>query len=371
MKIAHKYQVTTCLEFCSEFLRGILKADNACYLLEHARLLEDTALVRSATEFTDDNAPAVIASEGFKDISRETLEYVLKGNTFFAPEVDIVKAVDEWASNYLSKNKMTVNSESKRLVMGQAFYWLRLPMLGLRDFFAAQMKYDYLTNEEQLNIIRYIVLKETYGIGNSHEERRPRKATYIRPVLECQEPKDIAPNETLTNVFTLTCKHNIELEEILLLQRPDQLTGGANCIVQTSSDETVIAYHEVKLSAPFNGSVKLVPSVQIKASSNPYNIKVNITTPFDLQPAVSFGLPYGIESEVARVYIPGQTPVFSGFVQPAVPVRKCVSVQTEGNQVLCDRWIVAPSSVSLECSDWQSCFIRGVKYTNESYREQR
>ena len=366
MKIAHKYQVTICLEFCSEFLRGILKADNACYLLEHARLLEDTALVRSATEFTDDNAPAVIASEGFKDISPKTLEYILKGNTFFAPEVDIVKAVDEWASNYLSKNKMTVDSASKRLIMGQAFYWLRLPMLSLRDLFAAQMKYDYLTNEEQLNIIRYIVLKETHDVGNSLEQRRPREATCIRSVLECQEPKEITPNETLTNVFTLTCTHNIELENILLLQRQDQLTG-SKCIVETSFGENVLSTHEVTLNVFHNRNIKLMPPVLLKASIiNPYKVKVTITKLNDFEPA--FRMP--AQSLKGK---PGPPSVLGGFIfdVPQAAVRKSVSVQTERDPFLCNSWMVGPSSVSLECRDWQSCFIQGIKYTNESYRDHR
>ena len=365
MKIAHKYQVTTCLEFCSEFLRGILKADNACYLLEHARLLEDTALVRSATEFTDDNASAVIASEGFKDISPETLEYILKGNTFFAPEVDIVKAVDEWASNYLSKNKMTVDSESKRLIMGQAFYWLRLPMLSLRDLFAAQMKYDYLTNEEQLNIIRYIVLKETHDVGNSLEQRRPREATYIRSVLECQEPKDITLNETLTNVFTLTCTHNIKLEKVLLLQRRDQLTE-TKCTVEASFEEAVLSTHEITLKRPFHRDLKLDPPVQLKATINPYKIKVTVTKLKDFE--LAFCMP--AQSLKGK---PGPSTGLGGFnfgVSQA-EVRESVSVQTERDPVLCNSWMVGPSSVSLECRDWQSCFIRGIKYTNESYRDHR
>ena len=363
MKIAHKYQVTTCVEFCSEFLRGILKADNACYLLEHARLLEDKGLVRAATDFTDDNAPAVTASEGFKDIRPETLEYFLKGNTFFAPEVDIVKAVDEWASNYLSKNKMTVDSESKRLVMGKAFYWLRLPTLGLHDFFAAQMKYEYLTNEEQLNIIRYIVLKETHDIDNSLEQRRPRKATYIRSVLECQEPKDITPNETLTNVFTLTCTHNIELEKILLLQRQDQLTG---TIVETSFDEVVSLTHKVTLKRSLHRDIKLEPPVQLKASINPYKIKVTITKVDNFERASRM-------SAQPLKAMPVQKSGFGGFgfSMSQAAVRESVSVQTESDPVLCNSWMVGPSSVSLECRDWQSCFIRGIKYTNLSYRDQR
>lgn len=477
MKIAYKYQVTACQVFCSKFLRGILRADNACYILEQAHLLDDNDLFRTATDFIDDNAPAVIESEGFKKTSPETLEYLLKGNTFYASEVDILTAVDEWASNYLFKNNMTAHSDNKRLVMGKGFYWLRLPTLDLHDFIAAQMKYGYLTNEEQDNITRYIALKETRNICTSSEKRRPRKAGYWRSVLECQEPMKISLNRALVNVFTLTCTKNIELEQILLLLQKDQLIG-AKCTVEVSSNENVITVNEYSLTPIIlNGNLKLEPPLPLKASAYPYKIKVTLAKPDDFNPVVSvptvssigpssvptrfgisttsavtfhtacttatsaaefriptnfgtsttsaigfgttttsatgFGTPTtsatGLgtsTTSAAEVGIPftndagfrrsttrvtgGRVPSTcsagfgtsntsaSVFGIPSISAgglgnvlsKKCVSVQTERDKITCHSWMDDLRSVNLECSDWQSYFIQGIKYINNSYRDQ-
>lgn len=356
MRIAHQYQVTTCVDLCSEFLQGIVRIDNACYLLETALLLHDTDLVKAATHFIDDNAPAVIQSEGFEDISLETLEYILKGNTFFAPEVDIIEAVDDWALSKLAKNDMTADSANKRLVMGNAFYYLRLPILSPRDFIAAQLTYEYLTNEEQKNTSRFILQKEAIDLCNSIEERRPRQATCFISVLQCSQ-KELIPNKTAKSMATLVCVKDIELEAIILLLKQDQSVDIiATCTIETSREKKVILNNTFSLES----NHLILPDLPLQASESPYVITVSIVVESNTEesddsrspsPKAVYGLAFS------------RPPAVRGKIQ-----KMSVSMQTEDDSVSGQRLETGAGLAGIVNGDFPTCFIHGIEYTNKSNR---
>ena len=353
MQIAHQYQVTTCVGLCSKFLRGIVRIDNACYLLETALLLHDTDLVKAATDFIDDNAPAVIESEWFQDISKDTLEYILKGNTFFAPEMDIIRAVDEWALLNVAKDDLATDSANKRLAIGNAFYYLRLPTLSPRDFIDAQLTYEYLTNEEQKNTSRYILNKEAIDLCNSVEERRPRKATCCMSVLQCSQ-NEVIPNETAKSMVTLVCVNDIELGAItLLLHRDLSMFVVAACTIETSVEKKKI-WNE---TMPLFSNCLILSGLPLQASESPYVITVIVSGGSTAQGRrATKGQKYKFESQGIPI-------IFSDKI-----TTKSVSMQTEDDSVSGRRLKKSAGLVSLINSDLQPCFIHGIQYINKSNR---
>ena len=103
LKIAHQYQVQRCFRYCSEFIKDVIGSNNVCCILEHALLYEDTMLIEGSLEYIDSNALEVMCSKGFRNIRLETLELILKGDTFFSPELEILKAADDWAKQQIEQ----------------------------------------------------------------------------------------------------------------------------------------------------------------------------------------------------------------------------------------------------------------------------
>ena len=367
MRIAHKYQVTTCLSLCSEILRSVIRDDNVLCILEHAFLYNDKKLTEAAINFIDDNAQAVIESEEFESIRQETLEYILKGNTFFAPELDILKAVDKWAANQVANKAMTTDSASKRLAMGKAFYHLRLPTLSLRDFITAQHEYAYLTYEEEKNTSNYIITKDTSDLCNSTEERIPRKAIYAMSALEYDETtsQDLMP---YTSTTILTCTKDIEVEEVTLFSKLN-CPFNANVKIETSGQK-VIGLKSVKLKPSINQSIKFVPAVELKISDGPFNVVVSDL----IQELNTSKSQFSVENQSSTFGRFGQVSSPGGFSFGSVKstfgggIGRSICTQTERNNESCEGQRSVSSPVNLKSKDNRSCIVKWIRYINKSNR---
>ena len=376
MQIAHKYQVTTCLTYCSKFLQGIVRVDNACCILETARLLDDKALERSAIDFIDDHATAVLGSEGFVQINQNTLEYILQGDTFYAKEVDIIKAVDSWSAMRLKERDMDVNPANKRNVMGGAFYYLRLPAMSLRNFVATQFQYGYLTDDEEKKISKFII-----GLGEisqdmpmSCEARVPRVTTCFLSSVQEGALLEPTPGQALRNEVHLTCTRDIELKEVMFSLKLKPQTH-AECTFEILGNDKSKKAIVKETTLKFTNTVAkftLSPKVSLQSSDSPYKLKISITDKESTNPgytpaASTFG---GFSFGSSRP----QSKQASGFAFGASTASVQISqyrnmqTQTEDETYYDGRSIGPAASVILDTNDGRNSFIHGIRYTNKSNR---
>ena len=70
--------------------------------------------------------------EAFLDITHEMLSSVLQRDTLSAREVDIFKAVDQWAEHQCKKTQREVTGDEKRKDIGEAINLIRFPLESKR-----------------------------------------------------------------------------------------------------------------------------------------------------------------------------------------------------------------------------------------------
>ncbi|XP_055383119.1 BTB/POZ domain-containing protein 9 [Condylostylus longicornis] len=139
--LANEYGFTELEVAVSEHLRQILSLDNICAILDAARLYNLEALTNVCHTFMDRNAAEILTHESFKYLSKESLEEILRRDSFFAPEVQIFVAVNEWC-----KNNNNVDIES-------VVSYVRLPLMNLDQLLKVVRPSGILSPEKLLDAI--------------------------------------------------------------------------------------------------------------------------------------------------------------------------------------------------------------------------
>lgn len=80
----------------SEYLVQVLSVANCCAILDAAALYNLEHLMQVCYTFIDRNAKDLLAHPNFLLVSKQSLCGILSRDSFFAPEVDIFLAVNEW-----------------------------------------------------------------------------------------------------------------------------------------------------------------------------------------------------------------------------------------------------------------------------------
>lgn len=272
MGTAHKYQVTDLLKFCSDYLTLILRPDNACNILELALFYEDKALLQAACNFIDDNALDVLKSDGFLELSEKSLAFVLKGDTFFAKETEIFQRSVEWAKRRCVQNELVASGLNIRKVLGDAFYYLRLPIMSTTEFFDSTRGQGYFSFDEFEHIVEHICCKTSMSpLTNYTVERLPR----------CE----VINLDSTEDVCTISAEQSIKFSFELKIDRDTYFQGltfikieNTICMANVSI-QSMGFKHSCELFSEQDLKVIFPAPVLLKKSDLPYvvAIKINVT----------------------------------------------------------------------------------------------
>lgn len=139
--LANQYGFTELELAISEYLRQVLSLNNVCAILDAARLYNLEGLTNVCHIFMDQNAPEILEHETFKQLSKESLEEILRRDSFFAPEVQIFVAVSEWC-----KHNSNIDIES-------VVSYVRLPLMNLEQLLTVVRQSGILDPEKLLDAI--------------------------------------------------------------------------------------------------------------------------------------------------------------------------------------------------------------------------
>jgi BTB/POZ domain-containing protein 9 len=104
----------------SDYLKEILSLENVCAILDCARLYNLSNLENVCLAFMDINASRILRNSSFRTLSQDALRTILHRDSFFAEEVEIFEAVNDWYHNNLAA------SNAKAV-----FEFVRLPLMTL------------------------------------------------------------------------------------------------------------------------------------------------------------------------------------------------------------------------------------------------
>ena len=125
LNAAHKYDLLPLQNTISSYLESIINIENVTLIYDVACLYSLVSLKQKCLVFIDHNAVDVLAAESFVSLSETSLVAVISRDSFYAPEINIYKAVVNWIKNDkkdLSNNHNILN-------------FVRLPLIGLHDLF--------------------------------------------------------------------------------------------------------------------------------------------------------------------------------------------------------------------------------------------
>ncbi|XP_059143058.1 BTB/POZ domain-containing protein 19-like [Physella acuta] len=111
-------------DLCVDYLENKLSVSNACDVMQAAVTYNQNDLKEKALDFIEDNTEEVFKSKSFQEISEDTLVSILRSNRLNMDEVDLYKAVKEWATI-----SAVVNNKQLHEVARDAVKNIRLPLL--------------------------------------------------------------------------------------------------------------------------------------------------------------------------------------------------------------------------------------------------
>lgn len=95
LRLAYDYPIEDFLSAIQTYLIKNLSLENYCDVL-HAACLFDSKIENATLTFIDQNASQILSTDKFTTLPRRSLCFLLKRDSFYAPEVEIFKAILEW-----------------------------------------------------------------------------------------------------------------------------------------------------------------------------------------------------------------------------------------------------------------------------------
>jgi hypothetical protein len=154
--LAQKYIVSTLITRCLHFLENNLTAHTASVLLDQALIYGEKDLKEKTLAKIEKEAPVVLASKGFVDLSQEALGEVLKLKLRVEKEVTVFSACVKWAEKRCQKLRKEASGGNIREVLGDNLFQIRFPAMSLSDFTEVVAPRDVLTGDEGFQVFRYI-----------------------------------------------------------------------------------------------------------------------------------------------------------------------------------------------------------------------
>ncbi|XP_017150910.1 BTB/POZ domain-containing protein 9-like [Drosophila miranda] len=121
LDLAHLYGLQNVETGLVKYLQQNLDVSNVCMILDIARRSNLNQRTEDCLTFMDVNGPDIVKHETFGKLSKVSLEELLARGSFWAPEIDIFRAVCKWRDNNPSEDIKTVAA------------LVRLPLMSVRQ----------------------------------------------------------------------------------------------------------------------------------------------------------------------------------------------------------------------------------------------
>ena len=154
--LANKYVVSSLAAECNDFLHSNLCPENVFAVLPSAVKFEDKILANKCWEIIDHEGNQAVKSEPFKCIDKALLVSVLERSTINCTEINLFKAMMEWASNECKRRGCADTGREKRNILGEeVLYLCRFPLMAQADFAKTVLDADVLNRKEIVQMFKY------------------------------------------------------------------------------------------------------------------------------------------------------------------------------------------------------------------------
>ena len=136
-----------------------MTTENLPQLLDQTLFFDETELKNKVLAKVKDDAPAVLASDEFLNLSTKALEEVLSLELRITTELEVFQAALKWANAKCAQLKRSLDGPNLREVMGNNLFLIRFPTMSTEEFTESVAPQDILTASEGYDVLRFIASK--------------------------------------------------------------------------------------------------------------------------------------------------------------------------------------------------------------------
>jgi len=115
--LATKYAMPFLEEKCKTYIKEEVGWKDVFSILPKVHSNNDKDLEKHCWEIVDKHAEDAFSCEAYLNISRELLCQVLQRDTLNIKEVQLFKALDQWATKKIEEKGLVCNGETKRMIL--------------------------------------------------------------------------------------------------------------------------------------------------------------------------------------------------------------------------------------------------------------
>jgi len=158
--LAKKYMVPSLAEKCTKYLQDNLDPSNVFIILPLAQKYEERNLVDQCWKVIDKQTEEAVKSDGFATIERSLLESVVERDALRVSEVELFKAVMQWATKESEKQGLVADGQVKRRILGEKIVkGLRFPVMTHEEFASVVLDGKILTLDEVTDMFKWFAVK--------------------------------------------------------------------------------------------------------------------------------------------------------------------------------------------------------------------
>ncbi|RZF39905.1 hypothetical protein LSTR_LSTR010533 [Laodelphax striatellus] len=146
--LAHQYGFVDLEAAISDYLRQTLSIHDVCAVFDAARLYHLHYLTKMCTTYMDSHAPDIITHPSFNQLTASGLKELVERDSFFAPEVDIFRAIVEW----IRVNKLGAGPQRDSILAT-----VRLPLISIVDLLTIVRPHQLIQSDTILDAIQTTV----------------------------------------------------------------------------------------------------------------------------------------------------------------------------------------------------------------------
>uniref|UniRef100_A0A914YW42 BTB domain-containing protein n=1 Tax=Panagrolaimus superbus TaxID=310955 RepID=A0A914YW42_9BILA len=157
---ARKYQIKVLEFLCIEYLGDNLTPANTFFLLDQAKNFDIPVLIEMCLEQIDHYTTDYFSSDGFLEVSYESLCCIIKRDTLRIRELALFQCVLRWLNAECERRGIDATTSNKREILGHALYSIRFPLISVEEFADVVAASQLLEDKDCVNLFRYFATKK-------------------------------------------------------------------------------------------------------------------------------------------------------------------------------------------------------------------
>ncbi|KAH7719916.1 Btbd6 protein [Aphelenchoides avenae] len=170
--LAHKYLIKSLEKHTTDFMFENVSSTNV-YEFLRGRLLFQDGFPDKFWQAVDPEGESILKSEEFLELDLETVRQIVSRNTLKVKEKTVYDRLIAWA--YEQHNRGNGNVNSLRSLLGDVFYQIRFTQMTAEEFADGPSLDNHLTDQEKLDIFRWICGKKRKMLKFATDARAPAR----------------------------------------------------------------------------------------------------------------------------------------------------------------------------------------------------